>query len=184
MKGIFFCEFLEMVEDTFSPALADAIIADSALAADGAYTAGGLYDYRELLRLVDGLSARTGIGDEELMVRFGNHLFPVLADRYPEFFKGGATAFQFLGAIEDHIHAEVLKIYPDSEMATFETRQSDPATLLMTYSSRRPFGALALGLMQGCCRYFGEDVEIEQEDLSAGGVTRLRFTLQRRDPLD
>ncbi len=40
-KGIFFCEFLEMVEGTFSPALADAIIADSALAADGAYTAGG-----------------------------------------------------------------------------------------------------------------------------------------------
>ena len=110
MKGIFFCEFLEMVEDTFSPALADAIIADSALAADGAYTAGGLYDYRELLRLVDRLSAQTGIGDEELMVRFGNHLFPVLADRYPEFFRGGATAFQFLSAIEDHIHAEVLKI--------------------------------------------------------------------------
>ena len=132
MKGIFFCEFVEMVEETQSPELMDSIILESELATEGAYTAGGNYDYRELLQLFSKLSDKTGLSDEELMHRFGEYLFERLCVNYPEFFEGSATTFSFLSKIEDHIHTEVCKIYPDSEMARFETHEPDEHTLVMT----------------------------------------------------
>jgi len=44
MKGIIFTEFLEMVEDRFSPEIADRIIEAADLPSGGAYTAIGTYD--------------------------------------------------------------------------------------------------------------------------------------------
>ena len=135
MKGLFFSEFVEMVENLFSPELADAIIEESTLPSGGVYTAGGNYDYKELLQLVDKLNEKTGIPWEKLMHDFGDHLFERLSLNYPEFLEGSTTAFDFLCKIEDHIHTEIRKIYPDSEMATFDTCQPDRHSLVMTYTS-------------------------------------------------
>jgi hypothetical protein len=88
--------------------------------------------------------------------------------------------FDFLSRIEDHVHAEVRKLYPDAELPTFETRLSDSGTLEMTYRSRRPFADLALGLIQGCLKHYGEDVSIEQVDLSDDGRTHVCFTLRQQ----
>lgn len=179
MQGIFFFEFVEMVESAFSIEMAGSILDESVLASKGVYTAGGTYDHQELLQLVDKLSEKTGIRVEELMNSFGNYLFERLSARYPDFFEGSATAFDFLSSIEDHIHTEVRKIYPASELATFNTVRPDSETLLMTYSSQRPFGALALGLIQGCFRHFDENIDIVQEDLSTDSVNQFLFTLTR-----
>ena len=178
MKGLFFSEFVEMVENVFSPELADAIIEESTLPSGGVYTAGGNYDYKELLQLVDKLSEKTGIPLEKLIHDFGDHLFERLSLNYPEFVEGSTTAFDFLCKIEDHIHTEIRKIYPDSEMATFDTCQPDRHSLVMTYTSPRPFAALALGLLRGCARHFGENISIEWEDLSTDDVSQFRFTLK------
>lgn len=179
MQGIFFFEFVEMVESMFSIEMAGLILDESLLPSKGIYTAGGIYDHRELLHLVDKLSEKTAIPVEELMNSFGNYLFERLSLRYPNFFEGSASAFDFLSAIEDHIHTEVRKIYPESELATFDTVRPDAETLLLTYSSQRPFGALALGLVQGCCRHFNENIDIVQEDQSTDSVNQFLFTLTR-----
>jgi hypothetical protein len=179
MQGIFFSELVEMVESMFSPEMADAMLDESALQSQGIYTAGGTYDHQELLHLVDKLSEKTDIQVEDLMNSFGNYLFERLSLRYPEFLEGSTNAFEFLSRIEDHIHTEVRKIYPESELATFNTHQTDSNTLLMTYTSQRPFGALALGLLQGCCRHFGEPIEIFAEDMSKEDVNKVLFTLKR-----
>ncbi len=178
MKGIFFCEFVEMVETDFSTELANIIIEESSLGSGGSYTSGGNYDYQELSRLVDKLSEKTGIDIEDLMIGFGSHLFERLHSHYSSFFEGSATTFDFLGKLQDHIHSEVHKIYPDSELATFDAHQPDPETMCMVYTSPRPFGALALGLMKGCSRHFGEDIAISQEDFSTERVNQFRYTLK------
>ena len=71
MKGIVFTEFLEMVEDKFSPEVADAVIEQSALASGGAYTTLGTYDHQEMLQLVNNLAAETGVSQQELIRTFG-----------------------------------------------------------------------------------------------------------------
>ena len=44
MKGIIFTEFLETVESTFSPAVADQIIEQNELDSNGIYTSVGNYN--------------------------------------------------------------------------------------------------------------------------------------------
>ena len=52
MKGVVFTEFLEMVEDRFSPEMADRIIEGAELASGGVYTTVGTYDHGEMIQLV------------------------------------------------------------------------------------------------------------------------------------
>jgi Haem-NO-binding len=51
MKGVVFTEFLEMVEDRFSPEMADRIIEGAELASGGVYTTVGTYDHGEMIQL-------------------------------------------------------------------------------------------------------------------------------------
>ena len=52
MKGIVFCEFVEMMEQEFSGEMADEIISGAQLESGGAYTTVGTYDHHEMLTLV------------------------------------------------------------------------------------------------------------------------------------
>ena len=47
----------------------------------------------------------------------------------------------------------------------------------MDYQSERALGSLAVGLIQACATHFNENISIEQEDLSNGKGTFVRFTL-------
>jgi hypothetical protein len=180
VKGIVFTEFLEMVEDEFSLEVADQIIQSAQLATDGAYTAVGTYDHRELLRLIAQLEGHAGEEASRLLCRFGEHLFGRFHVGYPSFFDGISGAFDFLRKIEDYIHVEVRKLYPDAELPTFEYKSTDSRQLQMTYRSSRPLTDLAEGLIRGCARHFGEDLDIERHEITAAPETCVQFKLTQR----
>jgi hypothetical protein len=180
MKGIVFCEFVEMMEQEFSPDMADDIITGAELESGGAYTAVGTYDHHEMLTLVTRLSEKTGAPVPELVKAFGRYLFGRFVELYPVFFKGVDGAFSFLDRIEEHVHVEVKKLYPDAELPTFETSHPDGDTMIMDYRSRRPFADLALGLIEGCITHYGETVDVGVHDLSDEGNIHVRFTLKRQ----
>jgi hypothetical protein len=178
MKGIIFSEFVEMVEAAFSPEIADQIIEQSELASEGAYTSVGTYDHREILKLVGNLSEATSIPVDELIITFGRHMFGRFYVLYPFIFENISSAFDFLELIEDHVHAEVRKLYNDTELPTFETLRPDDATLIMTYKSKRPLATMAQGLIQGCIDHYGENISMEIENLSSDETSHVRFTLR------
>lgn len=180
MKGVVFSEFIEMVEEEFSPEIADAIIEESDLASGGMYTAVGTYEHEEMLTLVVKLSEKTGIAVPDLVNAFGRYLFERFFTLYPTFFDSVDGAFSFLETIEDHVHSEVRKLYHDVELPTFETRRPDDKSLIMEYRSRRPFADLALGLLNGCAAHYGEDVDIEETELGDKPRTHVRFLLTKR----
>ena len=74
MKGVVFTEFFDMVEESFSPELAERIIDMAALPNEGAYTAVGTYDAGEMVRLVGALSQETGTPVPDLLFAFGRFL--------------------------------------------------------------------------------------------------------------
>lgn len=180
MKGVIFTEFVEMVEREFSPELADEILTQADLPSGGIYTAVGTYQHTEMLELVSLLSEKTKIPANELTMAFGKQLFTSFTENYSEFFDGVSNAFEFLMQIEDHVHSEVRKLYPEAELPSFETRLVDNDTLEMTYRSRRPFADVALGLMQGCAEHFEEDILISEKDMSQQERTHVEFTLKRQ----
>ena len=177
MKGIVFTEFLEMVEDQFGFETADKIITDAELDSEGVYTAVGTYDHTEMVQLVGNLSHESGLSIPQLLEAFGIHLFSQFASGYGHFFDGVTDAFTFLSSIENYIHIEVRKLYPDAELPTFDIKRLDENTLLMIYKSERGFGDFAQGLIKGCIQHFGESISIDRDNLN--GSKEVKFILRK-----
>lgn len=179
MKGIVFTEFMDMVASKFSENMVDDIIDDAQPASGGAYTAVGTYPHQEMVQLVMALSARTGLPVAQLLREFGLYLFASFAKSYGMFFTGVKDAFHFLSGIEDVIHAEVLKLYPDAELPRFVVEKHTEQELIIRYSSVRHLEDLAEGLIQGCITYFGESILLQRESVGDGAGRSERFRLTR-----
>ena len=100
MKGVVFTEFLEMVEDRFSPEMADRIIEGANLPSGGVYTAVGTYDHGEMIQLVSCLSQETGTPSEELVRSFGMHLFGRFNTIFPKYFEDVTSTFDILQRVD------------------------------------------------------------------------------------
>lgn len=181
MKGLVFTEFMEMVEQKFSAEMVDDIIDAADLSSGGAYTAVGTYPHSEMVSLVQNLSVQTGIAMPVLIKTFGQYLFGRFVSLYPVFFEGTQGAFDFLESIENYVHIEVRKLYPDAELPTFETFRQGDRELTMVYRSRHPFAALAEGLIEGCLKHFNVRAQVEMLDYSAGKGTHVEFHITRMD---
>lgn len=179
MKGMVFTEFMEMVESTWSLDMVDTLIARANVASGCAYTAVGNYPHEEILALVAALSQETGIAAPELVRAFGKHLFGRFAVAYPRYFEGVETSFQFLAGIENVIHADVRKLYPDAELPTFEVSQVDNR-MTLTYFSEHPFADLAHGQIEGCVAHYGETIDIQREAAPGQPGAQARFILTRK----
>ncbi|MEY4637007.1 MAG: hypothetical protein RJA55_2805 [Acidobacteriota bacterium] len=177
MKGVVFTEFLEMVESKFSTEIADQMITGAQVANGGAYTAVGTYPADELGKLVVALSKETGATVPELMNAYGRHLFGRFHEGYPQLFAGSPDSFSFLRTIDQVVHVEVRKLYPDAELPHFETIEAGPGRLTMIYRSPRCLGDFAEGLMEGCFAHFGERIRVTRSD--AAGGREVRFDLER-----
>jgi hypothetical protein len=176
MKGMVFTEFLQMVEDKFSADMVDDIIDDANLASGGAYTAVGTYDHQELVAMVVALSNRTGIAVPDLVRIFGEHVFSVFAKNFTVFFDGVEDALTFLERVENIIHPQVLKLYPDATLPRFDCTRQGENQLTMIYASERHFADLAEGLMIGCGQFFGDQLQITRQELDNGNT---QFTIVR-----
>lgn len=165
MKGMVFTEFLEMVEAKFSADMVDDIIDDANPASGGAYTAVGTYPHEELVDMVVALSNRTQIPVPVLVRTFGEHVFGVFARSFQQFFEGVPDALTFLSGIEDIIHAQVIKLYPDAQLPKFDCLR-EGNQLTMIYHSDRHLADLAEGLIMGCGQYFGDNLTIQRDEVN------------------
>lgn len=179
MKGVVFREFIDMVESSFSPEIADKIIESSDLPSGGAYTSVGTYDHHEIIQLVSHLGERTGIAVPDLLRAFGNHLLGRFAALYPSHFVCRNSTFEFLAILDNKIHVEVKKLYPDAELPVFDHSSPDPNVMAFVYHSKRPFADLAEGLIQGCIAYFNENIEIQREDYPCEEGAHTHFMLRK-----
>ena len=176
MKGIVFAEFLEMVESNFGLETVDAIIENSDLPSGGAYTSVGTYEFSEMLQLVTQLSTITKIPINDLLYTFGLYLFDSLAKAHPEVVSSYKNPLSLLYSIEDHIHVQVKKLYPDAELPTFKILERLDHSLTMIYSSSRGLYALAHGLIKKTFEHFQKEVNVEMQLLNEQG-TEVKFVV-------
>ena len=181
MKGLVFREFEAMVEGAFGPDMFDDLVDDCDLDSGGAYTTVGDYDHAEMLALVTALSKRTGTPVPDLVVAYGQFLIPAFRERYQPFFDAHPDLFEFLESIETQVHVEVLKLYPTAQLPKFDTQRLDERTLLMTYTSPRPFAGLAHGLILGAIGHYGVKASVDVDDQSQPGASLAYFTIKLED---
>ena len=149
----------EMVEQEMGLAAWNSALEEAGLT--GVYTAAGRYDDRELLSLVSIFAARTGKPEQELVSAFGKFMFPAFKERYPQLIDDELGLLDFLSTIEDVIHVEVLKLYPDASVPTFTYERPADNRLEMRYDSPRRLCALAVGLIDGAAEHYGESYDLQ-----------------------
>lgn len=183
MKGLIFTEFLNMVEETFSPEIADQVISESSLSTGGAYTTVGTYDHNELIRMVVRLSELTKIPIADLEIAYGKYLFKSFHKRYAPFIDSSKSAFDLLMSVNDYIHVEVRKLYPDAELPEFRYELKDPKHLILEYRSTRPFSDLAQGLILGSGEFYGEKLLVEKEIVTTPGSKEnvVKFNIEKQE---
>ncbi len=179
MKGIVFREFTDMVENQFGEAMVDDLIETTQPKSGGSYTTVGTYDHAELVAMVGVLSERTGIAAPALVHHFGKHLASVFSKKFPAFFNDCPNTFEFLKKIDNHIHVEVKKLYPDAELPKFTYIQHSEQEFELIYESQRNFAHLAHGLIEGCMEHFNEAFQISREDIADENGTKAMFKLRR-----
>lgn len=79
---------------------------------------------------------------------------------FPMFVEGKTDVVDFLTTVEDYIHVEVRKLYPDAELPTFAIQTKKDAYIELLYDSERKLHDFAKGLIKGAAAYFEQNVEI------------------------
>ncbi|MEZ6124977.1 MAG: heme NO-binding domain-containing protein [Planctomycetaceae bacterium] len=175
MKGIVFTVLNELVENQFGMDVWDSLL--NRTGHDGAYTTAASYPDAEAMSLVAGLSAHTGLPVNDLVRVFGRYLFGAFERQYPVFFQLPQTAKEFLKSVDEIIHVEVRKLYPDAVLPVFEYEDPAENRLVMLYRSTRQLCPLAEGLLEGAAAHFQTSIQYEQTKCTHRGDDHCRFEL-------
>lgn len=181
MKGIVFTEFIEMAEGQFGWETMEDVIDQAELPSGGAYTTVGTYAHQEMVTLATLLSKKVGLTVPELLIAYGKHLFHRFYALYPHFYINNSDAFSFLEKVDEYIHVEVRKLYPDAELPVFRYERPFPHQLIMAYQSERPFADFAQGLLLECIVHFDEPIHLARENLEPYNGTRAKFILTKTE---
>lgn len=168
MKGIVFTEFIEMIEKEYGVVTAQKVIDQCDLKSKGAYTSVGTYDHKEMFELIEKLSEIKGVKVPELLQSYGKYFFNVLEKGYPDFFIKN-DLFSFLNSIDGYIHPEVLKLYPEAELPSFQTTTFENNKMELIYKSSRKMVYFAIGLIYGSAQHYSENVKVDIVDVIQGG---------------
>lgn len=179
MKGIVFTALNDIVEANFGDEIADEVLSTPGLSTGGAFTAVGTYPFSDLLAMVTTLHKATGVPVEQLIQTFGEQLFPILLESHRPYLQEFTDSFQLLEAIEENIHVEVRKLYPEAELPSFSADRLSDNKLHLEYRSNRPLKHLALGLIISCGRHFSETLRVSETDFSTSEQTEVHFLIER-----
>lgn len=160
MKGIIFNLVEEVVTERHGADVWDALLDSAGL--DGSYTSLGSYPDEDLVGLVGAASVALGVPAEDVLRQLGDGAIPLLAGRYPDFFRAHASTRSFLLTLNDIIHPEVRKLYPGAVVPDFDFETADDGALLIGYRSERRLCNLAEGFIAGATHHYGEAVEVSQ----------------------
>lgn len=161
MLGIVFTSLIDMLEEKVSPEFADDVIVEAQLENDGAYTAIGYYPFEDMQRLLTVLVDKTGKSANEVLYDFGIFLFGKLGSVHGDVLANTSGILDMLAHLDDDIHVQVKKLYPDADLPRFSVLSRTDTTMKLQYYSERELFALAEGLMDAAADFY--DAKIQRE---------------------
>ncbi len=180
MKGVIFTSFMDFAEKSLGMDFVETMVDSLAPESGAVYTDVGTYSPKELMDMVGYVLERTDTDPEALSRSFGQHTFSHLATRYAYIIEGFSDTFDCVANLDETIHGNVRKLYPDASLPTMDARiEDDGNTLILNYSSTNPFMHVAHGLLLGCIEHYGDDISVEIGNRFDGGGNRATFILRR-----
>jgi hypothetical protein len=180
VKGIIFTEFLEFVESNHGIVMVDTLISNCDLPSGGIYTSVSTYDVNELVTLIVELHRQTNVPVPSLIFEYGRHLFQYFVRTKGSVLAHIKSAEQLLASVENQIHVEVRKLYPDAELPSIRFETVGEGHSRVIYESSRPLADLADGLIHEAVAHFRDPLEIVRTDLGTKDGTHAIFDLKRK----
>lgn len=147
VKGLLFDVVREVVAELLGEDTWDRAIETSGF--DGSYTSLGNYPDQEMFTLVAQLSESAGLSVDDTLRTVGIHGWRHLESRQPELVADMADMGTLLHSLNNVVHTEVRKLYPDSVVPLFGIADEGPGHWVVTYESERRMCRLAEGLLLG-----------------------------------
>lgn len=161
MRGIVFTSFLEKLESNYGYEFVDDILNHAELPSGGAYTAVGKYNFSEFVSILSLISSKTNISIDTLLYDFGKHFFFILMSAHKHRIEMADKVLPFLASIQNHIHIEVKKLYPDAELPEFSSNYLSDKQLELEYSSKKRLFQFAKGLIESSLEYYETQGTVE-----------------------
>lgn len=159
MKGVVFDVLRDMIEEQFGLKGWNKLLAEAG--SDGMYLSSESYDDDEMMKLLNAASEMTKKDLPQLLHDFGEYMIGEFYTRFPVFFDSCAGVIDFLKSVDEIVHVEVRKFYPDANLPKFDYDESGD-TLVMIYESPRKLCYLAEGLIAGSATHYKQNIEKEQ----------------------
>ncbi|MFK8026143.1 MAG: heme NO-binding domain-containing protein [Ilumatobacter sp.] len=151
MKGVLFNVVEDVVAEVMSVDAWDDVVEGADV--EGAYTSLGNYPDSDLMSIVAAVARTAGLDEPDTLRLTGRLGFKHLVRRAPHLLEGLDTWGQVLASLDDIIHPEVRKIYPDAAVPGFQVESVDGGAVV-TYTSARQLCALADGLIVGAGEWY------------------------------
>lgn len=176
MKGVVFDMLRDMVEERFGLEGWQGILEKSGSA--GLYISTETYEDSELIHLVVTASEVTGIAVDDLVFAFGEYMIPSFYQRFPALFNQAPNLIKFLLSVDQIIHVEVKKLFPDAGLPTFDYSGESEDSLVMIYKSPRKLCRLAEGLISGSASHFKQAYSLDHSPCMHDGSDHCRLHIQ------
>lgn len=177
MKGIIFNLLEQFVVENWGAETYEKILAKCPLTTREPFVGPLTYPDGDLLAIVGAVCGELGVTTQDALRAFGRFAFPRLASRHPELVKGRVDPLALLLSVENVIHVEVRKLYPDAITPEFEFESLKAGSLVMRYRSRRRLCPLVVGLIEGVAEHFDTSIDCEETACTSAGADACTFKL-------
>lgn len=181
MQGSIYTSFSEMVIERMGMTVWNDLLAKVSPTSEGVYTNGMQYDDSEIMALVTELSKIIKIDVPTLVRTFGEYLFIHLYNNSPANLSHINNLKDFLIYIDNVIHKEVKRVYPQAYLPSFEFNETPDNNLVMFYQSKRKLCYLSEGLILSASKHFNQPITIDHPECMHDGAEKCKLIISFKD---
>ena len=146
--------------------------------ASGEYDITSNYPIQEIGLIVAAASQLTGISPQDIQERFGEYLVPDLFKVYADYLRPEWKTFDVLLHTENVMHGAVRKLNSTANPPILNVTKVNNQLLVIDYYSQRRMGALAIGIIKGIAKHFGETEMITIKSMSDPEAERVQIRVE------
>ena len=133
------------------------------------------YPLEILGAIVNAASETTGLPAETLKEKFGEHMVPDLFQMYKNYLQPGWKTYEILLKTEEVMHGAVRKLNSTAQPPILNVSKISEELLMIDYYSKRKMGSLAVGIIKGIAKYYGEHKEVTVESITTSDSERVQI---------
>jgi predicted hydrocarbon binding protein len=179
MKGIVMTSLVSMIQEKHGLSMWFDLLDETGL--EGIYTAGDYYPDEEIVSLLQALSSRINKPVPAILHEFGMYVLPLFLAGDFDFKVNEFSFLDFLQSVDQVIHVEVKKLYPDAKLPSFAYTRETQDKLIIEYISQRKLCHLAEGLIESASEFFETPYTIKHDQCMLKGASSCLMEIQVHD---